>query len=198
MDRSFRPSRLMYARLKNFDSTVFRIVGLLVLVGLLLGIAHAIGLTENFTVEYARDRMEAAGPWGILVFVALFIVGDLLHVPGLVFVAGAILAYGTIEGLVLGYFGALVGQSFNFWLIRKVGGRPLADIERPLVKKVMSNLSERPIRTVIVLRLIFVVTPAVNYGLAMSQLSYRNYLFASAVGLIPPMVLFAWGLDWFI
>jgi uncharacterized membrane protein YdjX (TVP38/TMEM64 family) len=155
-------------------------------------------LTNNFTIESARQQMEAAGAWGVLVFIGLFIVGDLLHVPGLIFVAGAILAYGTIEGVILGYFGALTGQSFNFWLIRRVGGRPLADIERPIVKKVMSNLSEHPIRTVIFLRLVFVVTPAVNYGLAMSQLRYRDYILASAIGLIPPMSLFAWGLDWFI
>ncbi|MGM0556350.1 MAG: TVP38/TMEM64 family protein [Myxococcota bacterium] len=184
--------------MKKLNSTVFRILGLLVLIGALYGVAHAMGLTQNFTVDGARHHMEQAGAWGVLVFVGLFIVGDLLHVPGLIFVAGAILAYGTLEGLALGYVGALTGQSFNFWLIRRVGGRPLADIERPLVKKVMSNLSEHPIRTVIFLRLVFVVTPAVNYGLAMSQLRYRDYLLASAIGLIPPMSLFAWGLGWFI
>ena len=185
-------------RFKKLNPTVVRILGLLVLVGLLFWGAHASGLTDNFTIESARDQMEAAGAWGVVVFVGLFIVGDLLHVPGLIFVAGAILAYGTIEGLILGYFGALTGQSFNFWLIRKVGGRPLAEIEKPLVKKVMANLSERPIRTVVTLRMIFVVMPAVNYGLAMSQLRYRDYLLASAIGLIPPMSLFAWGLNWFI
>ena len=188
----------MRSRLKKLNSTVFRILGLLALIGLLYGAAHATGLTENFTIESARQHMENAGAWGILIFMGLFIVGDLLHVPGLIFVAGAILAYGTVEGLVLGYFGALIGQSFNFWLIRKVGGRPLAEIERPLVKKVMSNLSERPIRTVIVLRLIFVLTPAINYALSMSQLRYRDYVLASAIGLIPPMALFGWGVGWFI
>jgi uncharacterized membrane protein YdjX (TVP38/TMEM64 family) len=188
----------MLARLKKLDSTLFRIVGLLVLVGILYAGAHASGLTDNFTIDSARQHMENAGVWGVLIFMGLFIVGDLLHVPGLIFVAGAILAYGTVEGIILGYFGALVGQSFNFWLIRKVGGRPLSDIERPLVKKVLSNLSERPIRTVIILRLIFVLTPAINYALSMSQLRFRDYVLASAIGLIPPMALFAWGLNWFI
>lgn len=188
----------MRAQLKKFDSTFVRILGLLVLLGILYGAAYATGLTENFTVERARQLMESAGFWGILVFLGLFIVGDLLQVPGLIFVAGAILAYGTIEGLVLGYFGGLTGQSFNFWLIRTVGGRPLADIHRPVVGKLMSSLSDHPIRTVIVLRLIFVVAPPVNYGLAMSQVRYRDYLFASAIGLIPPLALFGWALDWFI
>lgn len=188
----------MFGHLKKNRLRYGRVFGLLVLVGGLYGAAHASGLAQSFSVEGAREVIESAGVWGVFVFLLLFIVGDLLHVPGLIFVAGLVLAYGGVSGGVLGYAGALLGQSLNFWLIRTIGGRPLAQGERPLLGRLLSQLESRPLRTVIVLRLVFVLWPAVNYGLAMSSLRYRDYLLASAVGLVVPMGLFAWGVEWLL
>lgn len=47
--------------------------------------------------------------------------------------------------------------------------------------------------TVVVLRLLLFMTPAVNYALALTPLRFRDFLLGSAIGLIPGVILFASG-----
>lgn len=159
-----------------------------VLVTLLL-VGEAFGVREWLTIEWLEDTVEAAGPWGYLVFLATFAAGELLHVPGLVFVSAAILAYGRIEGGLIAYVGALTSVTVVFILVRAGGGQALAEIERPWLRRMMSRLDAHPIRIVVLLRLVLWLAPPVNYALALSSIRTRDYIIGSAVGLVP--VVFA-------
>jgi len=51
---------------------------------------------------------------------------------------------------------------------------------------------------VIVLRLALWMAPPVNYLLAMSSVTFRDYALGSAIGLAPPVVAIALFFDWFL
>ncbi|MAQ15325.1 MAG: DedA family protein [Sandaracinus sp.] len=158
----------------------------------------ASGWADHFTLEGIRDAIQSAGAWGIFLFIGAFAVGELLHVPGVVFVAAAVLAYGELVGGITAYVGALVSVAVSFGVVRGVGGRALGSIGHPRVRKILDRLEERPVRVVALLRLILWVAPPLNYALALSPVRFRDYMVGSAIGLVIPLTLAALFLDWLV
>ena len=174
-------------------------VGLLIAVSVaLVAIGHFTGATEHLSLERVRALMSDLGALGLVAFVVLFTIGELVHVPGMAFVAAAILAYGPVQGFAAGLGGAIVSLSLSFWIVRSVGGQPLGEIQRPFLRRVLARLDTHPVRTITVLRLLFQMLPALNYGLAMSKVRYRDYLVGSVVGLVPWIAFAAVATDWFV
>lgn len=154
------------------------------------------GLDEYVDVEGVRRMMESAGAWGFVAFVVLFAVGELMHVPGLVFVGAASIAYGEVLGIAASYTGAMVSVTASFVVVRAIGGQPLGDIKRPFMRKMLARLETQPIRTVALLRLLLFMAPALNYGLAMSKVRLREYVIGSAIGLLLPIPIVVLVFDW--
>lgn len=165
----------------------WRLAVLVAVTVVLLVAGRTSGLSGYFSADRLRAVTHAAGVWGPLVFVLVFCVGELVHVPGVVFVAAAVLAYGPAFGGALAFAGAVVAVSVSFVIVRGIGGRPLAAIRWPFARRVLSRLEERPIRTILLLRLLLWMAPQLNYALALSNVRFRSYLLGTALGLIAPI-----------
>jgi uncharacterized membrane protein YdjX (TVP38/TMEM64 family) len=173
------------------DRRVLRLAILgVIIVGLLLA-AHLTGLTASFSQAKLRGLIQSTGRLGIFLFIIAFAVGELLHVPGLIFVGAAVLAFGRVRGGALTYVGAMFSVSVNFAFIRAVGGQPLATITNRRVQAILARLDQRPILTVALARLVTWLAPATNYVLALSTVRFREYLIGSAIGLLLPVALLA-------
>ena len=167
---------------------------LLTFVGTIV-VAKLTGLEAYLDRETVRAMMSEAGVWGFVVFLGVFAVGELLHIPGFVFVGAATVTYGQPLASLAAYSGALVSITVSFFVIRGIGGQSLAEIERPFIRRMLSRLDARPIRTVALLRCFLWVAPALNYALAMSRLRFREYFLGSALGLLLPMPLMSVFID---
>jgi uncharacterized membrane protein YdjX (TVP38/TMEM64 family) len=178
--------------------TGLRIGALVVITIALLAIGHATGATEHLTQDRIQALMSELGALGLVAFVVLFTIGELVHVPGMVFVVAAILAYGPWLGFGAGLGGAIVSLSASFWIVRLVGGQPLGQIQRPFVRRMLARLETQPILTIAILRVLFQMLPALNYGLAMSKVRFRDYLVGSVLGLVPVIAFVAAAFDWVV
>lgn len=174
------------------SSSFKTIARLLVLVGLIVAAivgVRSTGMGPREILEWVQEVMTNAGALGIVAFIVVFALGELAHVPGLVFVSAAALVFGPVLGTLVGYVGAFVSVCVSFWVVRFIGGQLLAKIERPFFKKILDRLESQPIRVTIVLRLILWMAPPLNYALAMSKMRFRDYAIGSAIGLVIPIVL---------
>ena len=153
-------------------------------------IGRATGFTEQLTVDGIRESMRAAGVGGFLVFVAVFCIGQLLYIPGFVFVMVSGLAYGPAWGSLASIIAATISVAVSFVIVRTIGGQPLKnlDIKRPFLQKPLDRLEQQPIRSMIVIRLFLWAIPPVNYTLAMSGVTFREYMIAAVIGMTPPFV----------
>lgn len=179
------PSKLRLALLAVF------LIGLFVL-------GAATGWADRFTLEGIREAIADAGVWGFAVFLGAFALGELLHVPGFLFVAAAVLAYGRFVGGAAAYVGAVVSVIVSFAVVRGVGGRALGGLKNARVRRILDRLEERPVRVVALLRLLLWMAPPLNYALALSPVRFRDYVVGSALGLILPIAVASAFLDWFI
>ena len=161
-------------------------VALALVVGLLV-VGHATGLDAKLSREHVRALVAQAGVWGVAVFVALFVGGELLHVPGMALVAAGVLVWGRFRGAIVAYLGALVAVSVCFLIVRAVGGRPLATVSHPRIRAILEHLDRRPVATVALVRTVLLLSPGVNYALALSSISFVDFFVGSAIGLVLPI-----------
>jgi uncharacterized membrane protein YdjX (TVP38/TMEM64 family) len=150
-------------------------------------VGRATGLDAYLSTERIRAITAAAGFWGPIVFVLIFCAGELVHVPGVVFVAAAVVAYGRASGGLLAFVGAVIALSVSFIVVRAIGGTPLRAIRLPLARRLLSQLDAHPVRIVFLLRLLLWMAPPLNYALALSNVRFRSYLVGTALGLLVPI-----------
>ena len=161
----------------------------------LLGALYLAGreLIGDITVENIRVQLEAAGPLGMVAFLAAFAMGNLVALPGLVFVLASLLAYGQVTGFLVAAAGSLLSISISFLVVRTFGGQ--VQTQNRLIRWALGPLERYPVRTVALLRAMTVLAPPVNYALALSKIQYRHYMLGSAAGLVLPLLVCAIGLD---
>lgn len=174
----------------------FRWVAVIVLFVALYAVGKWTGLVDDLEPEEVRRTVSEAGPWGVLLFVVIFSAGELIHIPGMLFVAAGILAWGRLGGFFVSLLGAVVSVSVSFWVVRGLGGRALTSIDKPFMRKMLGRLHARPIVTIVILRALFWVSPPLNYALALTNVKFREYLIGSAIGLVFPVALAALVFEW--
>ncbi len=175
---------------------VWRLLAVVLLLLVLFFAAHWLGLREHFNHDFIRQRIEQNQVSGLLLFVLLFVLGNLVQIPGWVFLAAAVLALGQSMGGVVTYVAACTSCAVTFVLIRAIGGDALRQLEHPLAVKIMQKLASRPVFSVVLLRTLFQTMPAVNYALAMSGIPFRQYLLGTLLGLPLPIFLYCMFFDY--
>ena len=166
---------------------VLRLALLAAVVVAIVVVRHTTRVGASLSTAHLREVVQHAGITGVGVFMAAFAAGELLHIPGLVFVGAAVLAWGRLTGGALAYIGALVAVSLAFVVVRTIGGQPLGELTSPRIRALMQRLERQPVRTVAVLRLLLWMAPALTYALALSRVRYRDYAAGSAIGLFFPI-----------
>jgi uncharacterized membrane protein YdjX (TVP38/TMEM64 family) len=167
-------------------------IALLVVVIVLLGaIAHFTGLAQVVTRDRIEEIATSWGALGLALYVAAFSVGEILQLPGVVFVVAAIAAYGPWLGTAAAYLGMLSASITVFLFGRLVAGRALAEVEHPRVRALMARADRSPIATVAFMRGVLFVLPGIGYACALSSIKLRDYVIGSAIGLVVPSVIAA-------
>jgi uncharacterized membrane protein YdjX (TVP38/TMEM64 family) len=147
-------------------------------------------LLQNFNLESLRHVLSEIRWQGLFVFVLLFTLGNLIQVPGWIFLASAVLVLGKVNSGLATYFAANVSCAVTFLRVRCVGGDAVQQMTSKLVKRMIFQFHAHPIRNVIVLRTAFQTLAALNYMLAMSGLGFRNYMAATLLGLPLPIAAY--------
>jgi uncharacterized membrane protein YdjX (TVP38/TMEM64 family) len=171
---------------------VLRVSAAIVPIVILVVGMRATGVMDLVEVDQVRALIQRAGIWRIPLFVLVYGIGILGHVPGSVFVGAGVLLFGPAWGGVWCYLGALLGNLLSFGIVRLMGYRPLARVSWPVLEGLFSHLAERPIRAVTLIRLVFPTTAPVNYALALTDVAFGAYLVGSLVGVLPQLLACVW------
>lgn len=168
--------------------TLIRLVVLFAVMTILAFLATYTPLNQYLTYEYLSEAIRGAGALGFIIFVAAFIFGTLMNLPGFLFIILAYLVYGYGLGFAAAYTGAVLAVIVHFLFVRTLGGEALTEIKQPLVKKIMANFDTKPLRTVIILRVLFFISPPINYVLALSNVKLHHFIIGTMIGGILPLL----------
>lgn len=167
-----------------------RLLAVALFLSVLLTVFELSGLREHFNLEFLQQRIAENRISGLLFFVLLFSLGNLIQIPGWIFLAAAVLTLGKGWGGLATYIAACTSCAITFLAIRLVGGDALRQLKSKTAIRLLARLDARPISSVALLRVLFQTVPALNYALALSGISFRQYLAGTLLGLPLPIALY--------
>src|SRR5262245_5923136 len=145
-------------------------------------------------LESLVQHLADLGDWGPVLFIALYILAAITLAPAflLTFSSGAV--FGLWRGTLLTYIGAVLGASAVYALAAPLARtRVLRWVDRdPRVAATRRAVVKDSAWIMFLLRLSPLVPyNLLNYALALSGVTYRDYLLAS-VGMIPAIMMYAY------
>lgn len=167
-----------------------RLIAVVLFLILLFAVFELTGLRAHFSLGFLQQAIRDHQASGLLIFVLAFALGNLIQIPGWVFLAAAVLTLGQLWGGVVTYIAASISCVVTFLTIRFVGGDALRKLDSPLAVSLLSRLDAHPIKSIFLLRMLFQTIPALNYTLAMSGVRFRAYLLGTLLGLPIPIALY--------
>ena len=167
-----------------------RLMAVMLLLILLFAVFELIGLRAHFNLQFLQQTLRAHPVSGLLIFVLVFALGNLVQIPGWVFLAAAVLALGQLWGGIATYIAACISCIVTFFSIRFVGGDALRQLDSRVATSLLSRLDAHPVSSVLLLRVLFQTVPALNYTLALSGIRFRDYLLGTLLGLPLPIAVY--------
>ncbi|MEG4088075.1 TVP38/TMEM64 family protein [Microcoleus sp. Pol12B4] len=169
---------------------------------LILGIGLAVALIAatkffNFQgiVKNTLESIATLGPWGPAVFILIYIVATVLFIPGSLLTLGSGVLFGVVGGSVCVSIGSVLGATCAFvvgryltrdWVSKQIEGNQK-------FKAIDSAVASEGWKIVLLTRLspIFPFN-LLNYAFGVTQVSLKDYFFASWIGMIPGTVMYVY------
>jgi uncharacterized membrane protein YdjX (TVP38/TMEM64 family) len=167
-----------------------RLLGVALFLAILLILFQVSGLRDHFSLSFMRELILRHRAGGLVLFVVLFALGNLIQIPGWIFLAAAVLALGRLWGGAVTYAAAVASCIFTFVTIRALGGDALRLLENRVAVRILRELDAHPVTSVALLRILFQTVPALNYALALSGIRFRDYLVGTLIGLPAPIAVY--------
>jgi uncharacterized membrane protein YdjX (TVP38/TMEM64 family) len=168
----------------------YRLLAVVLFLGILFAGFELSGLRAHFNLQFMRQLIAENELTGLLFFILLFSLGNLIQIPGWIFLAAAVLALGRFNGGIATYVAAIISCTVTFLLIRFVGGDALRQLENRTIARILRHLDAHPLRSIVLARTLFQTAPPLNYALAMSGIKFRQYLLGTVLGLPLPIFLY--------
>ena len=141
-------------------------------------------IKEFLAADQLGRFIENAGFWAPLVFVVIFALGVCLFVPGTVLGALGAVLFGAYWGFIYVWVGAMAGASAAFFIGRYLGREFAASLIGDKLKKHDDSIERNGFATVFYLRLVYFPFTPLNFGMGLTKVHFRDYLFGTGLGII--------------
>lgn len=142
--------------------------------------------------QLIKIRVLSWGAWGPIAFMLLYAFGPSLLVPGAVMTLAAGLAFGTVWGSVYSIIGADLGALVAFGAGRFLGKGFVNSMFSGRFGDTLDKIARNGFQIILYLR-VFPIIPynALNLLAGASPITFKDYFWASMIGMIPGTILFA-------
>jgi uncharacterized membrane protein YdjX (TVP38/TMEM64 family) len=154
-------------------------------------------LREHLTRENIRtavDQIRAVW-YAPIVYILLYAAGCTVALPASIFVIAAGFIWGWLLGGVYAMAGGMLGAVASFFIARFVGEGLLARFGR-VGQAVARQVDHAGFKTLLILRNVPGIPFAVlNYGAGVAGVRFRDYFFATLIGIAPSKFVFTYCAD---
>ena len=140
------------------------------------------------------QRLAELGPWGPLIFIALYVAATVALAPAFLLTVAAGALFGVWRGTLIVFVGAVLGASAVYALSVRMTKLPfLRWLDRdPRVLSVRRAVAGEGARVQFLLRLSPLVPfILLNYALGLSHVRYRDFVVAT-VGMLPAIIMYTY------
>jgi len=146
-------------------------------------------------LKQALDWVAQLGPWGAVIFIAIYVVATVLFVPGSVLTLGAGAVFGVVWGSIYVSVAATLGATCAFlvgrYLARDAIARKIEGNERfAAIDRAVANEGWK----IVGLTRLSPVFPftLLNYAFGITRVRLGHYVLASWIGMMPGTVMYVY------
>lgn len=146
----------------------------------------AVGLREHVTSDNIERAVRSLGPWGPLVFMAIYLVAPALFLPGAPLTIAAGVLFGPIWGTVYTICGATGGATVAFLVARYLGRDWVERRTSGSVARIKAGVESEGWKFVAFTRLVPLFPfNVLNYAFGLTNIGLVPYITASFVFMLP-------------
>lgn len=146
-------------------------------------------------LKQALDWVGQLGPWGAIIFIAIYVVATVLFIPGSVLTLGAGAVFGVMWGSLYVSISSTLGATCAFlvgrYLARNAIARKIEGNERfAAIDKAVANEGWK----IVGLTRLSPVFPftLLNYAFGLTRVKLGHYVLASWIGMMPGTVMYVY------
>ncbi|MBA4149032.1 MAG: TVP38/TMEM64 family protein [Verrucomicrobia bacterium] len=167
---------------------------------LYLGVAIALIVAARYfgLQEWLKQVVEwigGLGAWGVVLFIAVYVVATVLFIPGSVLTLGAGAVFGVVWGSVYVSIGSTLGATCAFLVGRHLARDAIArKLEGKEQFAAIDRAVEREGWTIVGLTRLSPVFPftLLNYAYGLTRVKLWHYVLASWIGMMPGTVMYVY------
>jgi uncharacterized membrane protein YdjX (TVP38/TMEM64 family) len=145
---------------------------------------------EMLTAEKLGRFMDRAGIWAPVLYMAIYAVGVCLFVPGTLLTGLGAALFGPYRGFLYVWIGAMLGASAAFLIGRTLGREFAASLIGNRLKRYDDAIARNGFATVLYLRLVYFPFTPMNFGMGLTRVGFRDYVFGTGLGIVVGTFLF--------
>jgi uncharacterized membrane protein YdjX (TVP38/TMEM64 family) len=170
------------ARVKAFVLVVF--------IAAAIGVIRFSGVKDYLSAEALGRFLAAAGLWAPVLYMALYAVGVCFFIPGTLLTGLGAAIFGAYWGFVYVWVGAMMGASAAFFIGRTLGREFAASLIGDRLKKYDDAIGRNGFATVLYLRLVYFPFTPMNFGMGLTRVRFRDYVFGTGLGILVGTFIF--------
>ncbi len=174
--------------------TPMAIVKIVIVLVLVVGSGWLLWMHTEWFENPALVKVEVLewGIWGPVVYMLLYAVGPSFLVPGAVMTIAGGLAFGTVWGSIYSLVGADAGALIAFAAGRFLGRSFVEHLVGERFERLLGHIERHGFEIIFYLRLVPLIPyNALNLLAGASPITFRDYFWASMIGMVPGTILFA-------
>ncbi|MBI2337143.1 MAG: TVP38/TMEM64 family protein [Deltaproteobacteria bacterium] len=132
--------------------------------------------------------IQSQGIFAPLVFGLIYVVATVFALPGSILTLGGGLLFGAWWGTLINWLSASLGAMISFLIARYLGQGTVAKIlkKQQKLRGLNDKIGKNGFYSVLILRLVPLFPfNALNFGLGLTQVSFRDYALATMIGMLP-------------
>ena len=164
----------------------------ILLAGTLIWVYHRYDFSGYLNLNEMRALIDSFGHYGPLIFIGFCIVGIFLHMPGIILIALGGLIFGMVKGFIYGWLGVIIGLTGTFLCVRYIMRdffQKSLESRSHRLQTFDEHLAQHGFITVLLLRLVFFLSPPLNWVMGITRVRFRQYFAGSALGVIPGIAI---------
>ncbi len=147
-------------------------------------------IKNYLTTEALTAFLETAGLWAPVAYIIIYAVGVCLFLPGTLLTALGAAIFGAYWGFVYVWIAAMLGSSGAFLIGRTLAREFAASLVGEKLKKYDDAIERNGFATVLYLRLVYFPFTPMNFGMGITKVRFKDYIFGTGLGIIVGTFIF--------
>lgn len=182
--------------MKFLKSPGFKVLLIVLIVGTIFLILRSFGVDfSRVSAEEIKTWVKSLGFWGPTIYIIVYVFRPLILLPAAIFSASAGVIWG-LEGFIYVQIGANISAVAEFLIARYFARELVQKYLKGKISRVDESIKKHGFITVLLVRLIPNLPWDVqNLSLGLTKVKFKDYFFATLIGIIPASFALVYGGD---